>query len=242
MKLRWFFFVFALVAMMTSPWNCVVAQDATTLLQDAFAKDSNLDTNLWTTSSTFLTDLANGFSSTWVTPQLSFDHDVSGMHMTGISQDGELTGVQALSTFSAPFHVVVFVTDVGGKANPFAIFLASSDLSQFLILHANQNPTYRGLWVNAPGVGPIYDLGEQFSPPIQPRVETLYKIVLSVDATGSGSATVEDVFASRILGTLSGLQAGGTGPYYLVLGQRIGLVAPTGSQVADWSYVRVTTP
>jgi hypothetical protein len=246
MRSRWFLFVFTCLTVMALAGDCAAAQEqaSTTLLLDNFAKDSGLKTTLWTTNSTFLDSLGKASSNppgTFVPPQLTFDFDVSGMHMTGISKDYELTGVQSLATFSPPIHVVIFATPVKGTANPFEIFLASADLTQFVTLSANVNQTYRGFWADAPNVGQLWQLGEQFSPAIRPSFETLYKITLSIDTTGGATATVEDVFAGTVLGSLSNLQVGGTGPFYLVLGQRIGL-ATARPQLADWSYVTVTGP
>jgi hypothetical protein len=212
------------------------------VLLDIFTQDNALNAKLWTTSSAFLDALAIASSSppgSFVMPELKFDPLFPGMQMTGIVQDFRLTGVQSISTFSPPFTVTAYVAPVRGTANPFEIFLASADLTQFITLAANVNPVYYGFWAGAPNVGPLADLGEQFSPPISPQFNAVYKIVLTVDATGAGTASVEDS-SGALLGSLSGLEPG-TGPFYLVLGQRIGL-AQTGLQAADWYYVGVTTP
>jgi len=193
----------------------------------------------WTTSSAFLSSLATNSSSppaSFVAPQLSFSS--SGMQMTGPTQDYQTTGMQSLSTFTAPFTVVTQVMATEGTGDPFEIFLASADFTQFLTVTANVNPVYDGIWANAPNISQLWQLGNQFSPPISPAFNTPYQIVIAVDA--QGAATVKVKSNGTVLGTMSGLQPG-TGPFYLVLGQRIGNAA-TGSQVADWSSVRVTTP
>jgi len=206
--------------------------------KDAFTKDSGLNTKAWTDSSQFLNNLAYYSSNppaTFVTPQMSFSNQ-SGMQMSGPNQDYETTGVQSLWTFTPPFTVVADVTATQATANPFEIFLASSDLSQFLTVTANVSSTYDGMYANAPNISQLWQLGEQFSPPIKPAFNTAYKIIISVDAQEVGTVKVED--NSGVLGTLTNLQIGGTGPFYLVLGQRIGN-APAGEQAADWSYVEV---
>lgn len=214
-----------------------LGQSPSALLVDNFTQNHRLNTALWTDNSNFLNALATGFSSSFITPQLSFSP--LGMKMTGISQDGQLTGVQSLKTFTAPFTVVTYATPTRGEANPFVIFLASADFTQYLALSANMNPAYDGFWAVAPNIGSLWtSLGEQFSPPIHPQYNRTYTIVLSVDAAGSATVKVESY--GTVLGTLSNPRTGGTGPFYLVLGQRIGLVAPTGSQVAYWAYVKVT--
>jgi hypothetical protein len=214
---------------------------ATKLLLDNFTKDTKLNTKLWTARSSFLTSLAAASSSppaSFVPPQLSFSSQ-SGMQMTGPTQDYETTGVQSLSTFAPPFTVVTYVTPTEGTANPFGIFLANAELTDFLTITANVSATYDGFWATAPNISELWQLGEQFSPPISPAFDSEYKIVVNVRSMGKASAEVEDRFGT-VLGTVSGLQPG-TGPFYLVLGQRIG-DAQTGPQVADWLYVRVTTP
>jgi hypothetical protein len=193
----------------------------------------------WTTNSTFLTDLAAASSSppaSFVAPQLSFQ---SGLQVTGPTEDFQTTGVQSVATFLAPFTVCARVTPIAGTANPFEIFLVSSDLTQYVTLAANVSPVFHGMWIGAPNIAPLFDLGEQFSPPFDPVLGTTYAVSISVDASGVASARVSDV-KGKVLGTMSGLQSG-TGPFYLVLGQRIGL-APTGPQEAVWSLVRISRP
>lgn len=202
---------------------------AQTLLSGNFA--------LWTASSPLLDSLAAATSNppgTFVAPQTTFT-GTDGLQMSGLTGDFTLTGLQSLATFSAPFTVSVQVTPIQGTANPFAIYLVNSDLTQYLTLHANVSPTYQGFWVDAPNVDGLDYLGEQFSPSFVPQMNTQYKIVMEVSATGAG--TVKVYSGTKLLGTAVSLQPG-TGSFYLVIGQRIGL-APTGSQVADWSKVTV---
>ncbi len=238
MNHRSFACLFALAAMVLAAGR--TAAQNSTLLADNFTQDSTLNTTLWTTSSSFLNSLAAASSSpagSFVAPQLDFSSQ-SGMQLTGPNQDYEFTGVQSLSTFSAPFTVVVNVTAVQGTANPFEIYLASADLTEFTSLAANVSPTYDGFWANAPNVSQIWQLGEQFSPPILPSFNTSYTVTVVVDGQGQATTTVSS--NGTTFGTVSGLQVG-TGQLYLVLAQRIGL-APTGSQVASWANVGVTVP
>lgn len=230
------FFALSVVALTS---NRAAAQGST-LLVDNFTQDSSLKTKLWTKSSSFLDALAAASSSppaSFVKPQLSFSRS-SGMKMSGPTEDYQTTGVQSVKTFTPPFTVVAYVTPTQGTADIFEIFLANSDLNQFLTVTADVNPTYDGMWADAPDFG-LWQLGDQFSPSIAPALNTTYQVTVKVDAEGTGLAIVEDL-AGTVLSTVSGLQPG-VGPFYLVLGQRIG-DAPTGTQVADWSYVTVTTP
>lgn len=193
---------------------------------------------LWTSSSSYLNELASATSSpsgTFVNPRTIFT-GLTGLQMSGLTQDFTLTGLQSLATFSAPFTVTTQVTAIKGTANPFAIYLTSADLTQYITVHANVDPVYEGFWANAPNVDQLYNLGEQFSPNFVPQMNTLYTVVIHLDS--SGIATVRIYSGSTLLGTLRNLQAG-TGPFYLVIGQRIGLPEQTGPQVADWLSVTV---
>jgi len=191
---------------------------------------------LWSSSSQLLSSLASTFGSSFVAAQLSFSS--SGMQITGPTQDFQLTGVQSLVPLSPPFAAETSVTATQGTGDPFQVFLVSADLTQYVTVTGNVGP-YLGIWANAPNIGALgTSLGEQFSPPISTAFNTPYQIVINVDAQGAATVRVER--SGTALGSLSNLQPG-TGPFYLVLGQRIGL-APTGTQAADWSYVRVSTP
>lgn len=239
MKSRWFFCLLASVVVMLAG-DRAVAQGST-LLVDNFTKDCRLNTNLWTTNSAFLDALAAASSSppaSFVSPELSFGRR-SGMRMAGPTEDYQTTGVQSLRTFKPPFTLTAYVTGTEATADFFEIFLANSDLTQFVTVTADVNPVYDGMWADSPNYG-IWQLGTQFSPPIPPALNTIYQVTIKVDAQGSALAIVENL-AGTVLSTVTNLQPGGAGPFYVVLGQRIG-DAPPGAQVADWSYIAVTTP
>jgi hypothetical protein len=204
------------------------------------ASAQNLSDNFthWTSSSPFMDNLAAATSSpsgTFVVPRTIFT-GLSGLQMSGLTNDFTLTGLQSLTTFSAPLTVTIQVTPIQGTANPFAIYLASADLSEFLTVHANVDPVYEGFWANAPNVNELYNLGEKFSPNFVPQMKTQYKVVIQIDSSGVG--TVKIYSGDVLLGTLTDLQSG-TGPFNLVIGQRIGLPEQTGPQVANWLSVTV---
>jgi hypothetical protein len=211
---------------------------AALLINSAAAQHLSDSFTLWTASSSFLNNLAAATSSpsgTFVAPQTIFA-GTTGLQMSGLTQDYTLTGLQSVTTFSAPLTVTIQVTPIEGTANPFAIYLASADLTQYLTVHANVDPVYEGFWVDAPNVNELYNLGEQFSPNFVPQMNTPYKVAMQVNSSGVG--TVKVYSGKTLLGTLKNLEVG-TGPFYLVVGQRIGLPEQTGPQVADWSSVTV---
>jgi hypothetical protein len=221
------------------PGGIALGQNSSVALFDNFTQDSSLNTALWTTSSALLNSLAAASSSppaSFVTPQLSFRR--SGMKMTGLTQNFQTTGVQSLSTFTPPFRLITLVAATQGTGDPFEVFLVSADLTQFLTVTGNVNPVYQGIWATATNVSLLWQLGDQLSPPISTAFGTPYRIEIDVSAHGAATVTVESSDGTQ-LGSVSGLQPG-VGPFYLVLGQRIGLTTP-GSQVAFWRYVRVTT-
>jgi hypothetical protein len=75
------------------------AQQHTVQLSDNFTQ--------WTTSSNLLNSLAADFNCTFVPARLGFSS--RGLHVTGTTDDFQLTGVQSLSTFTVPFTVVANV-------------------------------------------------------------------------------------------------------------------------------------
>jgi hypothetical protein len=210
----------------------------TVLLYDNFVKDTELNTNLWTTSSPFLTAIANASDSpppTFVPPVLVFGGKSGGMEMSGPNENYQATGVQALETFAPPFSVHMHVTPTSGEANAFEIFLASSDLTQFVTVSCNIASGY--VWANAPNVTLLWHFGEEFSPAIPAQLGAFYTIAVNVSAKGEASIKIRDR-QGVLLGTVSGLQAGGAGPFYLVLGEKIGSVTPT-PLGTDWFSVKV---
>jgi hypothetical protein len=231
-------FLLAMVGTASSPGVVSFGQgQLAPALEDDFTKDSSLNTTLWTDNSAFLVSLAAASSSppaSFVVPTLSFSP--AGMKMTGPNQDFETTGVQSLATFTPPFTVLAWATAIKGTANPFEIFLASPDLSQFLTVTANVSPTYDGMWATAPNISQLWQLGEQFQPTITPAFNALYRVLITVNAQGVGSVTMENSIG-KVSGNVFSLQPG-TGPFYLVLGQRIGNATP-GPQVARWKYISV---
>jgi hypothetical protein len=210
-----------------------LGQAPSSVLVDQFTQDSKLNRALWTKHSKFLTELAAASSSphaSFLTPRLGFSE--RGMRMSGLTEDYQTTGVQSLLKFTAPFTVTVLVKATQGTADPFEIFLASPDLTQFLTVTGNANPSYKGIWATVPNISQLWQLGEQFA---TMALNTPYRIKISVSA--QGTAKVKVVSLGKLLGSVSNLQPG-TGPFYLVLGQRIGL-AQEGPQVAYWNFVEV---
>lgn len=211
---------------------------ASTLLVDHFDQDSVLNKDVWTDHSVLLRALAKASStppSSFVVPRLGFG-DGTGAEMSGPTAEFQTTGLQSLSAFAPPFQVTIDVSAMEGTANPFEVLLVSDNLRQYVTVTANVNPLYIGMYGDAPNIAASTDLGRQFRPRIQPEFGTLYEIVIVIDARGVAAATAKDA-SGAVLGTVSHMKAG-KGPFYLVLGQRIGLAQPA-PQVAEWKNVEV---
>ncbi len=214
-------------------------------LVDSFTSDSSLNTTLWTTNSQFLESLAAASSSppaSFVTPQLSFSS--SGMEMTGVDGYFQTAGIQSLMTFTPPFTVQANVMGTEATGNPFELFLASSDLSQFLTVSGNLNSAnggYYGIWTTAPNISQLWQLGEQLQPATLAALNVEYTINISVNMQGGATVIVQNSNGT-LFGSASNLQVG-TGPFYLVLGQREGAPnLPPGPNVAYWNNVSVNQP
>ena len=218
--------------------------NGTKVLADNFTLDSSLNANIWTTSSSLLSTIANTFSSSLVSLNLDFLGS-DGMQMSGVNGYYQFGGIQTQQSFTPPFSVQVNVTGTQAVGNSFVVYLSNQDFSQFLTLSGNlssSNTGYYGIWVDDPAIFATgQQLGVQLQPPALAALDTDYTIDISVNAQGAATVSVQDTNGT-VFGTYCGLQIGGNGPFYLVLGQREGLPSlPAGPNVADWSYAAVTT-
>src|SRR5580658_8334568 len=121
-------------------------------LSDQFTNDSSLNTSLWTTSSSLLSSLASDFSSTLITPTLSFS--AAGMNFSGVSSDYEIGGVQSQASFQPPFTLTTTVTAIQAHGNSYELFLVNANVSQWIFVAGNENPgngSFFGDWVNYSG-------------------------------------------------------------------------------------------
>jgi hypothetical protein len=216
----------------TKPAQNVVPQNQSgtgRTLYDNFAADSGLNLSLWTTQSSFLNALAANISSTFLTPTLSFSS--VGMEMSGVNDTYKFTGISSLATFAPPFTLSTTVEGIQAHGNPFAVYLVNSDLSQGFNIEGNlnsENGNYYGIWINSVGNNLFYK---------NPNIGMRYTIQVSVGVDGSASASLKDS-SGVVLASQTGLQVG-TGPFYVVLGQREGLPYTVGPNVAVWQSVTV---
>ena len=226
---------------------------------ESFAAEPGLNAGLWTTQSGVLASLAAVRGASFISPYLAFGP--AGMQMSGASVFRQITGVQSVGSYVAPFTLTATVSGGAELAVPFEVYLVSADLRQWLSLAGHLGgagrregdirlggglPGFRGS-VNIP-------LGERRSPehgvwinytgsalPIsalgvkifeEPRAGVPYAIQMTVGADGVGSVA----FLSpdgMTLGVRGGLPVG-NGPFNVVLASRDGAAS------ANWNSVQLT--
>jgi hypothetical protein len=207
-------------------------------LSDDFTADGSLNASLWTTSSGLLGGLAAQFNSALITPTLSFDG--AGMTFSGVNGVNELAGAQSLFFFQPPFTLTTTVTASQAHGNAYELFLVSADRAQWINVAGNLNPgngSFFGVWVNYDDSGLAFlSLGNKLYS--DPSINSQYTVQIFIEDTG-----VAAVSLLSSSGVTLGVQANlyvGTGPFYLILGQREGGPNVAGANVATWKNVSVT--
>jgi hypothetical protein len=206
-------------------------------LSDQFTNDNSLNTSLWTTSSSLLSSLAADFSSTLITPTLSFS--TAGMSFAGVNSDYEIGGVQSLASFQPPFTLTTTVTADQAHGNSYELFLVSAGVAQYIFVPGNANPangSFVGIWVNYNNSGLGFtSLGTQLYSDPSTNVANTFQIYIEE----TGVAAVALYAASGVeLGVKTNMQVG-TGPFFVILGQREGEPSVEGANVATWENVSV---
>jgi hypothetical protein len=204
-------------------------------LADNFTSDTSLNPNLWVTQSSILTSLARASSSpssTLLNPTLSFGS--SGMQMSGVNADYQLTGIQSLPSFTPPFSINTTVMGTVAHGNPFYVYLVNSNLTDYFSLAGNLNPSsgVPGFWIDYPTAASLSSLG--ISIYSNPTIDIWYTVEMAVDTNGNGACAI--TANGNLLVSESGFSVG-TGPFYLVLAQREGLPDESGTNVALWQSV-----
>ena len=222
-----------------SPPAQISSAGGTVAWQDNFRLDTALNTALWQTDSPLIGSAASAFASTLEPAQLSFDSQ--GMEMTGVNGYFQIAGIQSVQQLTPPFTVHVGVMGTAAVGNPFVLGLASTDLSQYMLLSGNLNSAnnYYGMWIASSADSAFgTSLGAQLQPPTLASLDSEYSLVVNVDQ--SGDATVTGETATGTLFGASGSLHIGTGPFYLLLLQREGLPAlAAGPNAAYWNSVSV---
>jgi hypothetical protein len=208
----------------------VPAQQLQTTFQDAFAKDTTLNTALWGTDTSLLQAVAKADGETLVEPQISFSS--SGMTMSGASGTYQFTGVQSQQSFTPPFSLQITAMGTVANGNPFWLDLTSGNTSNYITIAGDLNPNNGGYYgVNLNASDPNFTAGVKLY--TTPSVNTWYTVAITVDATGLATVVLTNTATGAVLGSQSGINIG-TGPFYLILGQYEGLPRTVGPNTAVW--------
>lgn len=217
----------------------LAAQGYPVLLQDYFPRDSSLNVEQWSAYTPLLQSLVQRSSSPpsrWVMPVLSFSP--SGMSMSGVNGHYEFAGVQSKQAFAPPFSLSATVMGTASHGNAFVVYLVNQNLSEWLELHGDLDPTtcYRGVWLNHSGSGePMTNLGANlYAAPVN---SLFYNIRVNVGADGGAAVAFRDAKGAT-LAFKDGIGIG-RGPFHVVLAQREGLPCVGGANSAVWNDVTV---
>jgi beta-glucanase (GH16 family) len=211
---------------------------AQTPLYDDFTQDSSLKTTLWSLNTPLLSTLAADSSSpgsALVAPTVAFGS--SGMTLSGVNGTDQFTGIQSSNSLAPPFRVTATVMGASSHGDAFALYLVNADLSQWLQLRGDLDPSScsQGIWLNYSGGGAAI-AGSGVNLYATPSTSTVYTIQLAVGSDGSALVLFEDSGASG-LAARSGISLG-QGPFHLVLAQQEALPCAAGANAAVWQAVQ----
>ncbi|MGO9201343.1 MAG: DUF6600 domain-containing protein [Limisphaerales bacterium] len=229
-------------------------------LLDNFASDAGLNPTLWTAQSDLLVRFAAVKGCGLVLPALAFGP--GGMQMSGLAGPGQMTGIQSVGGFMAPFTFSATVIGMIAHGVPFEASLVSADMRQWVTITGHlggggpggevrvggglgrlfragvevplggRSPSY-GVWLNYTGSGlPISSLG--FKLYEAPLAGLPYTVQVSEGADGTASVALLDA-AGLSLAARNGLPVG-PGPLYVLLAGRD---APA---YANWQLAQLTPP
>jgi len=229
-------------------------------LSDNFFADGALNPYLWQTQSPVLAGVGQARGQL-VYPALTFTP--SGLQMSGIHREGELTGIASAASYAAPFNFSVTVTGLNQDAVPFEVYLVSPDLQQWVSISGHlggrgERPHggvavgggyehfFGGVRIPLGGEArsPAYGIWVNHTGSGQPLGGLGYKIfenplaglpyTIQVSLGPDGLAAVTLLDAGR--GVIAGQNVPvGTGPFYVVLASRDGPV------YANWQSVQLVS-
>jgi|GEM_PF-4204507 len=203
---------------------------------------TGLDTAVWTVNgSAARAALANMDTprARVVQPTLSFSPTL-GLGMTGIDGTYQQAGIQTVKPFRPPFIVNATVMATVVNAGAFQLLVTSADGGRGVALAGGQgaNDVFTGLDVQSPsGPGTHWKLRGKLSEPRAPSLNVWYQLSISVDASGTATASAGPQGAEPRRSTISAL---GTGPFYVLLAQGSGAHGP-GPNQAYWRSVTISS-
>jgi hypothetical protein len=228
-------------------------------LADNFGMDGGLNPSLWTMQSGIVAGLAANHGSAVVPANIGFSP--AGMQMSGPGGFAQMTGIQSIGSYAAPFSMSVTVSGMSEVAIPFEVYLVTADLRQWLSLSGHLGgPGARGGDIRVSGGIPglfghvNIPLGERRSPEHgvwinytgsalppsalgfkifeEPLPGVPYTIQMTVTPDGLASVVFLNP-AGMTLAERTGLSVG-TGPFNVVLATRNG---PTSG---NWNSIQLT--
>jgi len=207
-------------------------------LRDDFASDHSLNGSLWTTNGAALSTRVLKADTRFMPVRLAFTN--RGLTLGGVNDRYQSTGIQSKRTFTAPLTLEAIVMGTVSNGNPFALYLVSSDGSQYLAVNANLDSQGGGVSFGHTGSG--NDSGKEKSASLMQgaTVETWYVIRFVIDPRGVGVVSIEDR-EGGVLGKASQLYVG-NGPFYVVLAQWAGWPRTTGPNEAIWASITISAP
>ena len=181
---------------------------------DDFTKDTTLSRDCWSRSGAVLREVAGQLGASFECPQLVFD---SGMKMTsGGTGRPEFSGIQSTYSYSAPFDLETTVSGLESAENAFSVYLLGPNSASTVgvegDLGSGDGASY-GLWDSQGSIpaGAGFPDSEDLIP--APSEGANYVISISVSSAGTSSVEVNGVASAAHADV-------GTGPFYVVLGQR----------------------
>jgi uncharacterized protein YjbI with pentapeptide repeats len=213
----------------TSSHSTAPAATSCTSFSDDFQTDSSLSSH-WTTNTPLLAAVTSDLHAHKVTPQLTFTS--SGMEMQGVVAPNQFTGIQSSKTCSAPFSFQTNVEGLVSHGNTFVVYLVSPNQSRAFSLEGNLNPNnrpYYGVWIHN-RLGASEGHGRDID--ASPGVDSVYDIDMSISAQGVGTITLSGAGVRNSVTASVGKV--GTGPFYVVLGEREGVPTTRGPNDSVW--------
>jgi hypothetical protein len=214
-----------------------------TALSDDFTSDTSLNTSLWQINGPVGTAVANawqsqdgGYAVSIINPTLTFS-SATGMGISGVSSNFQISTIQSLSSFSAPFTLQASVMSTLAYADSFALWISSSDGNHGVGIDGNlgTGSGYYGIWESiAQGAGWSVENTMMYS---SPQLNTVYQLSINVDTGGTASLAISS--NGQTLGTAS--RSIGVGPFYILLIQLEGWPAVSGPNQAYWQSVTLTS-
>ena len=200
-----------------------------TSFADDFGTDSSLS-SCWQNPNSYsppdpqmLEALAQTDGSALGPPQLAFSGGAGGtgsgyLAMSGAESDNDQTGLQSTFAYSPPFALQTQVAAIASDVDPINIYLVNSDFSKVFDVEGNFSQGANQ------GEGGNYGLYASHATEADlagdlllsnPQLGTPYDITMSVDAAGNATASVNGG-APVSVGNI------GTGPFFVLLGERAG--------------------